>query len=290
MFRPFALLRPALSLLLAAIFSLPAQAAALDWCAQIGKRLGSVPTEQCRKLGLEAAPEKTRNGHALMRRDYPAAAQKIAALGKGERAPRILIIGGIHGDELAAASLVFRWMRWIDEGDARQYHWRVIPVANPDGLLATPPQRTNANGVDLNRNFPTPDWSEDAHAYWHNKTRKDPRRFPGKQANSEIETRWLNAQIEDFKPDVIVATHAPYGLLDYDGPARQPRRFGHLNLNRLGVYPGSLGNYGGVHKKLPVITIELPNANSLPPLKEQREIWDDMQTWLRRNIGPRQVS
>jgi hypothetical protein len=107
---------------------------------------------------------------------------------------------------------------------------------------------------------------------------------------SEPETRWLRDQIEEFKPDLIISIHAPFGILDYDGPARQPKRFGHLNLNRLGIYPGSLGNFGGVHKNMPVITIELPNATSMPPLKEQREIWDDMLTWMRRNVASKNLS
>ncbi|MFZ2267569.1 MAG: M14 family zinc carboxypeptidase [Azonexus sp.] len=265
-----------------------------DWCAAIGKRLGSVPPATCRKLGLQAAPVVSGRGHALMWRDVAPPTRKIARADNKPpaRARRILLIGGIHGDELTSASIVFRWLQWLDEADseARQYHWRVIPVANPDGLLNNPPQRMNSHGVDLNRNFPTPDWESDAHAYWAKKTNRDPRRFPGQKAMSETETGWLREQIENFKPDVVVSVHAPFGILDYDGPAHQPRRFGHLNLNRLGIYPGSLGNYGGVAKNLPVITIELPNATSMPPPREQREIWEDMLTWLRRNIASKTTS
>jgi len=279
------------SLLLLALFALPTWAASgpsdtETWCAAIGKRLGSVPPSLCRKLGLQAASTQSPHGRALMWRDVPASPRQVAQNGKGtSRAPRILLIGGIHGDELTSASIVFRWLQWLNEAEASQYHWRVIPVANPDGLLSNPPQRVNGHGVDLNRNFPTPDWNRDAHAYWIGNTRRDPRRFPGQSAMSEPETRWLRDQIDSFQPDVIVSVHAPFGILDYDGPARQPRRFGHLNLNRLGIYPGSLGNYGGVHKQMPVITIELPNATSMPPAREQREIWEDMHTWLRRNIA-----
>ncbi len=263
------------------------------WCAAIGKRLGSVPPPVCNKLGLQASSFVSGQGHALMARDVAPPTRKIAQAGKvPARARRILLIGGIHGDELTSASIVFRWLQWLDEADseARQYHWRVIPVANPDGLLANPPQRVNSHGVDLNRNFPTPDWESDAQAYWAKKTGRDPRRFPGQKAMSEPETRWLHDEIDKFQPDVVVSVHAPYGILDYDGPAHQPRRFGHLDLNRLGIYPGSLGNYGGVHKNMPVITIELPNATSMPPAKEQREIWEDMLTWLRRNIASKTTS
>ena len=66
-------------------------------------------------------------------------------------------------------------------------------------------------------------------------------------------------------------------------------RVAHL-IENLGVYPGSLGNYGGIFKKLPVVTIELPSATSMPSLREQRDIWKDMLTWLRRNITAKTTS
>ncbi|UCV10535.1 succinylglutamate desuccinylase/aspartoacylase family protein [Dechloromonas denitrificans] len=289
--RRLALLTLAAALSLTESLAAPAAGTTKEWCAAIGGRLGSVPPALCQKLQLSPATVVSANRHALMFRDVPPAPRKLAQAGsKTGRPLRILLVGGIHGDELTSASIAFRWMQWLDENEPAQYHWRVIPVANPDGLLSNPPQRTNGHGVDLNRNFPTPDWVKDAHAYWDKKTRRDPRRYPGKEANSEPETRWMNSQIESFKPDLIVSIHAPFGILDYDGPARQPRRFGNLNLNRLGIYPGSLGNYGGVHKNMPVITIELPNASSMPPLREQREIWEDMLTWIRRNLASKQLS
>ncbi len=289
--RPALLLLCALNTLLLSSTSLAATPGAASWCAAIGKRLGSVPPAECQSLGLQPAAGLSTRGHALMLRDFPPAAQKLAQRGKAPaRATRIMMIGGIHGDELTSASIVFRWLRWLNEGESRQFHWRVIPVANPDGLLANPPQRVNGRGVDLNRNFPTPDWGSDAHAYWAKKTNKDPRRFPGEKAMSEPETQWLREEIERFRPDVVVSVHAPFGILDYDGPAHQPRRFGHLKLNRLGIYPGSLGNYGGVHKNMPVITIELPNATAMPSAREQRAIWDDMLTWIRRNVARKTTS
>ncbi|MDR2364605.1 MAG: hypothetical protein LBD68_01950, partial [Zoogloeaceae bacterium] len=176
------------------------------------------------------------------------------------------------------------WMEWLSEDEARRHHWRIAPLANPDGLLAQPARRTNGHGVDLNRNFPTPDWSRDALAYWQKRTGKDPRRYPGKAAMSEPETRWLQKEIGDFEPDVIVSVHAPYGVLDYDGPLQKPRRFGHLRLNQLGVHPGSLGNFGGVHKNIPVITIELSHATIMPSALEQRQIWNDMLRWINRAL------
>ena len=295
MVRPLSALLFILLSLLASASTLAdtAPAATEEWCGAIGKRLRSVPNSLCRNLGLQAAPVQSSRGRALMLRDIQPLVRQVAQSGKAQQqAPRVLLIGGIHGDELTSASIVFRWLQWLGEpeSEAGRYHWRVIPVANPDGLLANPPQRTNGHGVDLNRNFPTPDWGRDAHAYWASRTGRDPRRFPGQEAMSETETRWLRDEIESFQPDLVVSVHAPFGILDYDGSAQQPERFGQLKLNRLGTYPGSLGNYGSAYKNTPVITIELPHATAMPSPREQREIWDDMLKWMRRNVANKTLS
>lgn len=273
--------RATTGLLAALLLALPAHAADRSvtnaWCDDLGRRLRSVSAENCRSQDFVAVSERTSGGRALVLRDIPAARKAV-------NPPRVLIIGGIHGDELTSVSIVFRWLEWVGEPKASKYVWRVIPASNPDGLFSRPSTRANAHGVDLNRNFPTPDWEQDAHKYWIERTRRDPRRYPGDAAGSEIETRWLEQQIEAFKPDVIISVHAPYNLLDYDGPAPQPLRFGRLALNRLGVYPGSLGNYGGHYKSVPVVTIELPHATTMPPLRDQRTMWDDMLGWMDRNI------
>lgn len=276
------LIRPACGLAAAFILTLPAVAserALTDaWCDDLGRRLHSVDAEQCRKQPFVTGSERTAGGRVLVWRDIAAASKRP------DKAPRALVIGGIHGDELTSVSIVFRWLEWINEEAGKKYHWRVIPASNPDGLLIRPSTRVNSKGVDLNRNFPTPDWDSDAHKYWIERTGRDPRRFPGDTPGSEIETRWLEKQIADYKPDVIISIHAPYNLLDYDGPAPQPLRFGRLALNRLGVYPGSMGNYGGLYKNVPVVTIELPNATMMPPLRDQRAMWVDMLKWMDRNI------
>ena len=200
---------------------------------------------------------------------------------------RVLVIGGIHGDELTSVSIVFRWIDQLKQapGEAAQYQWRTIPVLNPDGLAAKPPSRVNARGVDLNRNFPTAYWSEEAHRYWTVATNRDPRRFPGPAPRSEPESSWLHQEIMTFRPDVIISVHAPYNMLDFDGPQegiKAPSRFGPLKLYRLGVYPGSLGNFGGLNEGIPVVTLELPHALDMPNEDELAQVWRDMQEWLRR--------
>ena len=101
---------------------------------------------------------------------------------------------------------------------------------------------------------------------------------------SESETRWLNDLIVDFKPDAIVAVHAPYGIVDFDGPQVPPKHLGPLHLHLLGTYPGSLGNFAGKHLNIPVVTVELPYAGIMPSKNEISRIWVDLIAWLRRNV------
>lgn len=264
-----------LALCLSAIAATPAQQA--DWCKRLSPRLPGVSDETCRRSGLQPAGAMSHKGFPILIRSFPAAAYH-------KNPVRVLLLGGIHGDELTAAAIVFQWMQWMQTGAAQDFEWRVAPVVNPDGLLAPKPQRVNANGVDLNRNFPTPGWQKDAPLYWAKITGSDPRRFPGAAPLSEPETRWLNEEMERFRPNVIISVHAPFGVLDFDGPAPAPRRFGRLYFSPVGVYPGSLGNYGGVHKNVPVVTIELPNALAMPPQDEVKRIWRDMLGWIARNV------
>jgi len=264
----------------------PALAASVGagWCKRLAPRLPGVSVADCEHSGLAPTGALSVKGFPILARSIPATGP-----GKQEKPLRILLLGAIHGDELTAAAIVFDWMRWIPTSPARDFDWMVAPVVNPDGLLASKPRRVNANGVDLNRNFPTPNWEHDASHYWRVRTRKNARRFPGHTPLSEPETQWLYAEIERFQPDVIVSVHAPFGVLDFDGPAPKPRRFGRLWFRPLGVYPGSLGNYGGVHKNMPVITIELPNALQMPPPAEVRRIWLDMLKWIGGNVSSKEA-
>jgi murein peptide amidase A len=241
----------------------------LALCLQLSLPLPSVPDKLCRSVQLEASSAISVKGRMILQRDVVAEAPKR----------RVLVLGGIHGDERSASSLVFHWIIHAQTTPAST-HWRFIPGLNPDGLLAQPPRRTNANGIDLNRNFPTPDWQRDAVSYWATKTKKDPRRYPGAEPLSEPESKFLYEQIDSFKPDIIVSIHAPFGVLDFDGPSTPPQKLGRLYLDQVGIYPGSLGNYGGVTLGIPVVTIELPHAAKAPTTPEMRQMWLDLVRWM----------
>lgn len=243
-------------------------------CDAIEAKLSSIRDGECRRYPW-VVDAKTQEGRHLQYYDLPAT--KAPA-----QATKVLLVGGIHGDEFSSVTISYKWLHLLQEQLNRHFNWRFIPVSNPDGLLAKPGVRYNANGIDLNRNFPTENWVVDAANYWK-KTRKDKRRYPGPSAASEEETQWLMAQIAGFNPDVIIAIHAPYHLLDFDGPPLKPTRLGELNLRQLGIYPGSLGNYGSLCLGKQVVTLELASAGVMPSDEEMQTMWRDLLRWLYNN-------
>lgn len=249
-------------------------------CVLFLARMPSVSRAQCDAAQLVPSGAASVQGVPLYVRDVPATPAAPPAAGPmAEQPVRVLIVGAIHGDELTAASLTLRWIA-LAQQEALPVHWRFVPVLNPDGLLAQSATRVNANGVDLNRNFPTPGWAQDAPVYWEKRTRRDPRRWPGKQPLSEPESQFLHGQMAKFKPDLIVSVHAPYGVLDFDGPQVPPERLGRLWLDQVGIFPGSLGHYGGVHRGIPVVTIELSHAQRMPQPAEVTAMWHDLLRWM----------
>jgi protein MpaA len=246
-------------------------------CRRIGNKLGSVSYEDCKKLDLNWTGSRSVKQAPILFKEYPPLARR-QPLGK------ILLLGGIHGDEYSSVSIVFKWLNTLEQYHSGLFHWRIVPLLNPDGLLQQNSTRTNANGVDLNRNFPVPDWENTALDYWIKRTYQNPRQYPGPEQLSEPESTWLAEEINRFQPDVIVSVHAPHGVVDYDGPENGPYKLGRLYLSLLGTYPGSLGNYAGLQKKIPVVTIELPYAGIMPGPTEISDIWVDLVRWLTNNV------
>jgi hypothetical protein len=168
---------------------------------------------------------------------------------------RILVFAGIHGDEPQSQQLAIHWLNRLRKINTPSNFWRVVPELNPDGRdLKT---RTNANSVDLNRNFPTKDWDEVALQHWRNQQKNHPRRFPGKSGGSETETNCALAHIDNFKPDLVISIHTPYAVFDFDGPQHRKIATKLLPWKRLGTFPGSLGRYLWDERNIPVLTIEL---------------------------------
>ena len=247
-------------------------------CQRISDKLASVGYQECIDRKFELTDGRSVKDAPILIKEYPPLPERRKPVG------RVLLFGGIHGDEYSSVSIVFKWMSILDQYHSGLFHWHIVPLLNPDGLLQENSQRGNANGVDLNRNFPTPDWEEESEHYWVEKTNRDPRRYPGESALSEPETQWMVEEINRFKPDVIVTIHAPHGVVDYDGPKDGPYKLGRLYLSLLGTYPGSLGRYAGIQKQIPVVTVELPYSGIMPKPDEINDIWKDLINWLTKHL------
>jgi murein peptide amidase A len=264
-------------------------------CKTWSQKLPGISETQCKQLGLTPSGTYSVQRRSIDWRDvqHKHIAEQTSSVAEGAsvRQRKVLVLGGIHGDELSSSSLALVWLQLALNYTAHTepgMHWRFIPMLNPDGLLSRPTTRTNAHGIDLNRNFPTPNWQGEARAYWEKRTKKDKRRYPGSKPLSEPESKFIDDQIHGFAPDLIVSIHAPLGVLDFDGPPNEgyvpPSKLGRLYLDQVGIYPGSLGHYAGVHKGIPVVTVELPHAMRVPQAAEVRQMWLDLLRWMDERL------
>jgi murein peptide amidase A len=184
-----------------------------------------------------------------------------------------LFLGGVHGDELPTVYVLIRLADMIKKNpDLFENECIVIaPLVNPDGFFTDPPQRVNANGVDINRNFPTREWNTKAIRLWEKDTNKNKRYYPGSKPGSEQETLFQIALINRFKPEKIVSIHSPLNFYDFDGQSAELDNFEQwldaisIETNhpfkKYGVFPGSLGNYAGIERDILTLTLELPSSN-----------------------------
>jgi protein MpaA len=172
-------------------------------------------------------------------------------------APQVLVMGGVHGDERegieAALGLLHRWTHDFP------FHLRVtvVPALNMDGVLRA--TRVNARGVDLNRNMATNDWTSDV---------ANPRYNPGPSANSEPETRALEAWLKEHKPVFVLSLHSWKPLLNINGGCRREaeaiaRWTGYTIQESIGYpTPGCLGTYCGLERDMPTLTYEIERGLS----------------------------
>ena len=166
----------------------------------------------------------------------------------------ILVVGVVHGDEPQGEDLINRYLAANESG------MLFIPSLNPDGKQLG--RRTNSNGVDINRNFPTKNWEL---------TEKN-NYFGGESPASEIETKFLAEVIEEYKPRLILTLHTPYKIVNYDGPAKEVSE----KISEIISYPveesigyptpGSFGTYAGVERNIPTITLEMDEEEAIDSL------------------------
>lgn len=248
-----------------------------DYCKRISDKLASLSHKRCLSHRFEIADGRSVKGAPILVKMFDSDNDNTTH-------KRILLIGGIHGDEYSSVSVVFKWITLLNQYYTGSYHWQIIPLLNPDGLLRKSSKRVNANGVDLDRNFPSGTDHGEANQYWEENTHWDPDYFPGKMPLSEPETHWLAEEIERYQPDAIVAVHAPNSTQVYKLPKDNQPELGGQYQNIIATYPGSFNQYVGSEINIPIITIELPYADVMPAKSEINEIWRNLVKWLNESL------
>ena len=175
---------------------------------------------------------------------------------------RVLVVAGIHGEEPETTFLLSRVLRTFEKPFESV---AFVLCANPDGMtLGT---RGNANGVDLNRNFPTANWSkEPVGSRSILEAPRDTFLSAGTAPGSEPETAVLVSLIQKLSPESILSMHAPMACVD--APVRSTlvdslcTAFGvpwHADIGY--PTPGSLGTWCKEQKSPECITLELPRMS-----------------------------
>lgn len=193
-------------------------------------------------------PHITHTYYSVERREID-----VHVFGSGDRG--VLIMAGIHGDENHGVEVVRALLdaaRELPDAVLDGMRLVLMPLANPDGHAAG--TRQNAHGIDLNRNFPSEEFGTGE---------KQGQYYGGETAASEPETRAIMNVIERYRPELIISLHDPLACVNYNGPSleiaeRLSRMCGLPAVGDIGYpCPGSMGNYYGRERQIPLITLEL---------------------------------
>ena len=170
------------------------------------------------------------------------------------QSPKVLIIGCFHGDEPQGEYLINSYLKKHIETNLL-----FIPRLN---IANT---RVNPNGIDLNRNFPTKNWElTERNEY-----------FGGNIPASEKETIFIMDIVEKYRPKVILTLHAPYKVVNYDGPfseiIEKISEIMHYPIEKSIGYPtpGSFGTWAGIERNILTITLELDEEIDVKELEPQ---------------------
>ena len=182
--------------------------------------------------------------------------------------PPAIVFGAIHGDEPATRLQAERLIEELLDRPPGRETW-IIPVVNVDGLLGG--SKNNARDVDLNRNFAAASWVATYQGGY----------FPGATPESEPETQALVALIERSGAERLIALHATYRVMNWDGRGQQlaeemARLAGYPAAGDIGYpTPGSFGSKYGRDRGLEVVTVEVPY------LEADERAWTETRTALR---------
>jgi murein peptide amidase A len=154
----------------------------------------------------------------------------IQAIERGTAGGRVvLVVGAIHGDEGAGHEVV-DWLRQMPVPPGIDL-W-LVPSMNPDGEALG--QRQNANGVDLNRNFPRKWGPLGSPGYWQ---------YAGPGPASEPETQAMVSLLDRIRPEITLWYHQDLNEVD---PAGDPAIYNtYAQYARMRVVTVTGGTYTG---------------------------------------------
>jgi murein peptide amidase A len=173
----------------------------------------------------------------------------IIAFEVGDRTAghRELVVGCIHGDETAGVAIARRLVHVSPVG----LDLWIVPLLNPDGAASG--TRSNARGVDLNRNFP-----------WRWRPLQGVV-YSGPRPLSEPESRIAYRLVKQLRPEVSIWFHQPLDVVDESGGSKAAeRRFASaagFPVARLTREPGSVvGWENHVLRGSTAFVVELPRG------------------------------
>ena len=191
-----------------------------------------------------------------------------------------LILAGTHGDESASIVTLSCALRSLVPS-LRRHH--VVLAVNPDGCQLG--LRANANGVDLNRNFPAANWKAGETVYrWNSAAEaRDVVLTTGNKPGSEPETQALCQLIHHIQPAWVVSFHDPLACIEDPQQSELgewlAQAFSLPLVTSVGYEtPGSFGSWCA-DIGLPCITAEFPPISN----DEASETWltamSDLLRW-----------
>jgi protein MpaA len=175
----------------------------------------------------------------------------------GNVGPRVLILGGVHGNEVEGTTAALGLLREFSQSFTYNLQLTLVPKFNIDGVLAR--SRVNGRGVDLNRNLPSNDWNPSAF---------NERYPPGPFANSEPENQALTEYLAANKPQFIISLHSWEPMLNVNGDCMDEAQVIHkMTGYRIDEHigyptPGCLGTYAGLERGMPTLTYEIRRGST----------------------------
>ncbi len=184
-------------------------------------------------------------------RDKSTRGRPIESLTLGDGDRRVVILGSLHGNEPQSIEIVDAWTQYLLEHPEVVSGHTILIIRNPNPDGSSTQSIFNELGVDLNRNFPSSNWT------------LLPQNRSGPRVASEVETRVVMQRLEDFRPEMLVHVKDFRGrsMINAEGAAFEralaiARESNFKDAHDLGkATSGSVEYYGATRLKCACLTL-----------------------------------